>query len=148
ILVSQPLLRGQTNYIFVRVTNLGPAVTRDVSVALRAVSYAGTEFVYPQDWKNIDATHIEPTAISTTVSGIPVGGTAIVKFSLSPAQVETLVSWESGGAHPCLLAEAACCNDFGSPVGVHVWENNNLAQRNVTIVTAKADTWVVFPFLV
>ena len=146
--VYEPARRGQPNFLYVQVRNLGPNVTRDVRVSARAVRFPGTEFVYPYDWTTVNATHLEPAAIANTFSNIPSGSTRVAKFRLSTAQVETLWGWQSGGWHPCLLAEASGCNDYGSPVGPHVWENNNLGQRNVSIVESLLQAYIEFPFLV
>jgi carboxypeptidase T len=147
VFVHEAARRGQTNYIYVRVTNLGPNTTDSVRVTARAVRFPGTEFIYPNDWTSVDATHLEPIAVVNTFNNIPVGNTRIAKFGLSPAQVEVLWGWQSGGWHPCLLAEVEGCNDYGSPVGVHVWENNNLGQRNVSIVPSSLNALVSFAFL-
>jgi carboxypeptidase T len=147
-LAYQQARQGQTNYVYVRVTNIGPSKTRDVRVAARAVRYPGTEFVYPSDWTVVDANHLEPTAIVNTFSNIAIGGFVIAKFSLSPSQVDQLWGWQSGGWHPCLLAQVVGCNDYVSPAGVHVWEDNNLAQRNISILSAVANEIVSFAFLV
>jgi hypothetical protein len=38
---------------------------------------------------------------------------------------------------------------FDQPVvGRHVWEHNNLAQKNLTVVNLKPDTFLVLPFVV
>ena len=147
VFTYQPARRGQTNYIYVRVTTLGPSNAQDVRVTARAIRYPGTEFVYPYDWTTVDATHLEPTAIVNTFSNIPSGNTRIAKFSLSSAQVNVLWGWQSGGWHPCLVAEVEGCNDYGSPAGVHVWENNNLGQRNLSVVPTLLGALVSFPFL-
>lgn len=143
----EPAKQGQTNYIYVRVTNLGPATARNVVVSVRAVPFAGTQFVHPNDWTTIDATHIQPTAIPPSSFTLPPGATVDVKFSLSAAQVDFLYGWETGGWHPCLLAEVQCDNDYGTPVGVHTWLNNDLAQRNISTVSATSGSSVSFPFV-
>ncbi len=143
--------QGQTNYIYVKVTNLGPSSAQEVKVAVRAVRYPNTELVYPYDWVTTDATHVTPAAIIDTFNSIPPGQTRIAKFSLSSAEVDTLWGWQSGGWHPCLAAEVKGCNDYGSPVGRHVYENNNLAQRNVSIVPVHLQSHLLsvnLPFLV
>jgi carboxypeptidase T len=147
VLAYEPAQRGQTNYVYVRVTNKGPASTRRFTVSLRAVRFPGTEFVYPFDWTTVDATHIQPATVLNSFNGVAPGASVTAKFSLSAAQVEQLWGWESGGTHPCLLAAVDGCNDFGSPVGVHVWENNNLAQRNISVVMAKASEAIKFAFV-
>ncbi|MBI4888977.1 MAG: hypothetical protein HY821_00040 [Acidobacteria bacterium] len=147
VLAYEDARQGQTNYVYVRVTNLGPNDAQNVSVRLRAAMYPGTEFVYPADWTLVDAAHVEPAAMVNTWASIPAGATRIGKFSLTAAQVNTLFGWQQLQHHPCLLAAVEACNDLGSPAGVHVWENNNLAQRNVTVATADESGDVQFVFV-
>jgi hypothetical protein len=146
IFADEPAQKGQQNYIYVKVRNNGPAAAQNVQVKVRAVRFPGTEFVYPNDWTAIDATHLEPTVILNSFPTLAPTSETIAKFRLSVSQVNTLWGWQSAGWHPCLLAEVETCNDFGSPVGVHVWENNNLAQRNVTIMSALAAQTILFSF--
>jgi carboxypeptidase T len=147
VLAYQPARRGQVNYLYVQVTNRGPAAANAVQVSVRAVRYPGTEFVYPQDWTTVDTDHVLPTAIVDSWVSIPSGATRVAKFSLSAAQVETLYGWQTGGWHPCLLAEVRCCNDYTTAAGRHVWESNNLAQRNISIVPTVLGSLVIFPFV-
>src|SRR5262249_19025365 len=54
---------------------------------------------------------------------------------IPPADVTTpsgTVHW-----HPCLLAEVTP-HDGPTPTGNHVWDDNNLGQKNITIVDADA----------
>jgi hypothetical protein len=51
------------------------------------------------------------------------------------------------GWHPCLLVEVAPDDGPRAP-GAHVWDSNNLAQKNITIVDARRRELVRFPFLV
>ena len=148
VLVYQPARRGQDNYAYIQVTNRGPADANAVRVSLRAVRYPGTEFLYPQDWTAIDADHVQPASIIDNWATVPAGTTRVAKFKLNASQVETLYGWETAAWHPCLLAEVIGCNDYTSAAGRHVWENNNLAQRNISIVDAALDSLVTFPFVI
>lgn len=138
VFTYEPAVRGQTNYVYVKVRNLGPAAATSVKVRLRAVRFPGTEFVHPHDWTAIDTDHVEPTPVVDSWASIPAGSTGTAKFSLSPAQVDALWGWEAASYHPCLLAEVIGCNDYNSAAGVHVWESNNLAQRNISVVETQA----------
>lgn len=148
VVTYEPAIRGQDNYLYVRFTNRGPNATRDVRVSARAVRFPGTEFVYPHDWTAIDSTHLVPSPITASFNAVANGSSRVAKFELSAAQVNTLWGWQSGGWHPCLLAAVDGCADFGSPAGLHVWQNNNLGQRNISIVPANPLTQITFPFLV
>jgi subtilisin family serine protease len=143
----EPAEQGQKNYVYVRVSNLGLATARNLTVSLRAVPFVGTEFVYPSDWTAVDATHIQPTDILTSFSSLPSGGTVDAKFRLSKAEVDILYGWETTGWHPCLLAAVGCENDYGTPVGGHTWLNNNLAQRNISTVPANSGSSISYPFI-
>lgn len=147
VFAFQPAASGQDNYIYIKVINLSPSLARRVRVTARAVRYPGTELVYPYDWRAMDATHIVPSPIIDTFDDIPAGDFRIAKFRLSASQVDALWNWQLGGMHACLIAMADGCNDFCPPTGVHVWENNNLAQRNVTVVPALQNQVVNFPFM-
>jgi subtilisin family serine protease len=150
---SSNVERGQTNYIYVRVTNNGPREAHNVIVGTRITPFVGVQFVAPHDWNAIDATHISPTPVTNMFASIPAGGTAMAKFTVSSAQVDTLWGWISGMSwHPCLLAYVIADNDYafdtaslsGSPIVVR---RNNLAQRNLSVIDVLASAAVTFPFL-
>ena len=148
VMTYEPAKRGQTNYLYVRVTNRGPAAATAVEVTLRAVRYPGTEFVYPFDWTAVDADHLLPTPIVASWGALAAGASAIAKFSLSAAQVDSLWGWEGAQYHPCLLAQGVGCNDYAGAAGVHVWESNNVGQKNISVVDASIDSDVVFALMV
>jgi subtilisin family serine protease len=137
----QPAIKGRDNYIYVRVTNLGPATARNVNVRVTAVPFPGTEFIFPADWEGFTYPHIEPVSMNSHFDSIDVPwffthSTAIAKFKLDKSQVDKLYGWETDKSwHPCLLAVVRSDNDYGSPsIGMHSREGNNLAQRNISIV--------------
>jgi subtilisin family serine protease len=146
---SQYLELGQTNYLYVRVRNDGPRTARNVTVSARLTPYVGTQFVYPTDWTNVDGTHLEPTAITSSFASIPAGGEEITKFSISQSQVAVL---HSNNWHPCLVALVTADNDHAfasaaftaSPVVVR---RNNLAQRNLSVINVLAGATASFPFI-
>jgi hypothetical protein len=144
------------------VTNLGPAAARNVNVRLLAVPFAGTEFVFPDDW-TADSTHIEPVSIISHFDSIDppttfFAPTATAEFKLESSMVDTLYGWETERrGHPCLLAQVSSENDYGSTTrtgmtGMHSSESNNLAQRNISmarIVASRAgriSSRTSFPF--
>ena len=137
--LSSEVLAGRTNYIYVRVENLGPRVARNVAVHVRLTPNGSAPFVYPHDWTTIDATHLYPTAISNTFAAIPVGGSAIAKFKISEDESEALWHWvEKTHHHPDVLVVVTADNDYafapptGGPPFVPSW--NNLAQRNLKVI--------------
>jgi murein tripeptide amidase MpaA len=148
IFAHQAPVKGQANYLYVRVANRGPVTARGLRVTARAVPFAGTEFIYPADWTTVDATHLAPTPIVDSFTMVAAGDSRVAKFSFSPAEIDVLWDWQQAAYHPCLLAEVEGCNDYLSPAGPHVWENNNLGQRNVTVALVAAGALVDFRFLV
>lgn len=148
VFADQGPRRGQTNYLYVRATNHGPATAKTIRVSARAVRFPGTEFVYPDDWTDVDATHLEPAVIIDSFTSVPPGDSRIAKFTLTAAQVETLWGWQAPSHHPCLLAEADCTNDFRPAVGHQVRQSNNLGQRNVTVADVASGEQVAFHFVV
>jgi subtilisin family serine protease len=150
---SKHVERGQTNYLYVRVTNNGARDARNVVVDARITPYVGLEFVYPGDWTDLDATHVRPTAMSASFASVPAGSSVIAKFSISSAQVEDLWGWVSGMSwHPCLLALVTADNDFAfasadTSGGGLVVRRNNMAQRNLSVINVLAGATAAFPFV-
>jgi hypothetical protein len=150
---SSNVERGQTNYLYMRVTNNGPRDARNVVVSARITPYVGLEFVYPVDWTDVDANHVSPTPVTSSFATIPAGGSAMAKFTISAAQVEALWGWISGmNWHPCLLGAITADNDYAfasaSVTGsALIVRRNNLAQRNLSVIDVLASAAVTFPFL-
>lgn len=151
-LESSNVERGHTNYLYVRVTNNGPADAHNVVVNARIVEYPGVFFVYPDDWTLIDATHVSPAPVTAAFATIPAGTSVIAKFTISAAQVDELWGWQSGHFKPCLLAEVTSENDYAFAHadfsgGGMVTRYNNLAQRNLTVIEVAPGATVRFPFV-
>lgn len=152
-LQSKNVERGQANYIYVRVTNRGARDARNVTVSTRITPYVGLQFVYPPDWNNVDATHVSPTAITTSFASVPAGSSVMAKFRIEAAQTETLYGWVSNHPwHPCLLAVVNSDNDYafatapltGDPISAR---RNNLAQRNLSVIDVLPNASASFPFV-
>ncbi|MGQ0602513.1 MAG: hypothetical protein ACT4QE_12565, partial [Anaerolineales bacterium] len=123
---------GQDNWFYARVRNRGTVIVRHFVVAFNVKQFAGTQFVYPADFL--------PCVATASDFDLAPGASVIVKArwprSLVPA----------AGTHACLLAAAFAKGDH--PVaGRHVWEHNNLAQKNLTVVNLKPNSWLVIPFV-
>lgn len=122
---------GQDNWLYARVHNRGNATARSFAIGWKLQVWAGTQFIYPGDW-------------------FPLTGAA-VGFDLSPGQSQIIKTrWPASDippvdTHGCLLAMAWCTNDRPVP-GRHVWEEDTLAQRNLTIVDNVANEWEHFAF--
>ncbi len=150
---SKNVERGQANYIYVQVTNLGPRAATNVTVSTRITPYVGLQFSYPSDWTLTDAMHVAPTPITASFASVAPGGTAMAKFRIEAAQTETLYGWQTNNPwHPCLLANVNADNDYafatatltGDPISAR---RNNLAQRNLTVIDVLAGTSAAFPFV-
>ncbi|MGH8246635.1 MAG: hypothetical protein ACREUU_09410, partial [Gammaproteobacteria bacterium] len=123
---------GQDNWFYARVRNRG-AAARHFAVAFNCRPYAAFQFVYPDDF-------------------LPCI-TAVADFDLGPGDVRVVKArWPAAlvppaGTHACLLAAAIARNDHPA-TGVHVWEHNNLAQKNTTVVDLVPGDWIVVPFII
>ena len=150
---SRYVERGQTNHLYIRVTNNGPREARNVIVNARITPYVGLQFIYPADWTAVDTTHASPTPIINTFASIPSGSSVMAKFTISPSQTEDFWGWvENHSWHPCLLAYVASDNDYAfaaAPTGGNlVTRRNNLAQRNLTVIDVLAGATTTFPFII
>jgi hypothetical protein len=124
---------GQDNWLYARVHNRGNATARSFVVGFKINTWAGTQFVYPGDWFPL-------TAATVGFDLLPFSS-RVVKARWPQEDVPPV------GTHGCLLAVVYNPDDPLAP-GVHVWEDNNLAQRNLTIVdlvpngTAEIPLWI------
>jgi hypothetical protein len=140
-------LRGQSNWLYARVHNKGTRPSLDAWVRLSVSHFPGMEFTYPSSFlPSVGPEEMLPNPLTPAthfigevkVSAIPPGGEQIVRVEwraelIPPEQVPTPagpVHW-----HPCLLAEITP-HDGPAATGSHVWDHNNLAQKNITIVDA------------
>jgi FMN phosphatase YigB (HAD superfamily) len=126
---------GQDNWLYARVRNRSASATaRHVAVTFNVKGFAGSQFSYPADFL--------PALNAAVAFDIRPGESRILK-ALWP---RAAVPLPGPGVHPCLLA--AVFTRFDAPVaGRAVWEQNGLAQKNLTIVDLKPDRWFVWPFL-
>lgn len=125
---------GQDNYFYARVRNRSAAqAVEHFVVTFNVKSFAGTQFSYPNDFLPCIA--------------------AVAGFNLAPGETRIVKQrWPNeavppAGTHACLLAALICRGEH--PVtGLHVWEHNNLAQKNLTVVDLEPGDWLVLPFVV
>jgi hypothetical protein len=122
---------GQDNWFYARVRNKSTQARADhFVVTFNAKSFAGTQFVYPADFL---------PAIS-----------AKAEFDLGPGETRIVkAKWPRNniplpGTHACLLASVISRQDHPAN-GAHVWEHNNLAQKNMTIINLQPDMFIVVP---
>jgi len=139
-------VRGQPNYVFVRVKNTGTAATSNFWVRAMITHFPGFEFRYPQEWmpSNMPGSTVPSPLVpgtyligETAIASLAPGADQIVKMTWDAALVpesSVMVGGISVHWHPCLLAEAAP-HDGPAPSGAtfDVRRYNDLAQRNITI---------------
>lgn len=121
----QDTVRGQDNYLSARVSNGSPTAYEDVTVRFYRANFAGTEFLYPEDWHPDDM-------IGETTINVPGSGSAVATVPWPAAMIPD-ATW-----HPCLLVEVIPM-ELTPNTRHHVWENRKLAQKNITIVDAPGD---------
>lgn len=124
---------GQDNWFHARVRNRSTTGhARHFVVTFNVLPWAGTEFVYPNDFLPSIA--------------------AVADFELGPSETRVVKArWPRtlvppAGTHVCWLAAALCRGDQPT-AGAQVWEHNNLAQKNLTVVDVIPGRWWIFPFL-
>ena len=142
-------VRGQTNWVYVRVHNRGPVTSNGAWVRVSVTHWPGAEFTWPALF--IPTNGPGDPLPSPMVPGTYFIGEAKVGPLASGADQIAAIAWPSGlippesvlvsGStvhwHPCLLAEITP-HDGPLATGTHVWDDNNLAQKNITIVDADA----------
>ncbi|MFL6388947.1 MAG: M36 family metallopeptidase [Terriglobales bacterium] len=122
---------GQDNYFYGRVTNRGTAAARAFVVTFNVKPWAGVEFLYPADFI--------PFISAAPGFNVAPGAFTIVKAKWPAAMVPGV------GTHACLLGQVYMPTDVASS-GVHVWDSNNLAQKNMTVIMADAGDTVTAHF--
>ncbi|MCP4285553.1 MAG: HAD hydrolase-like protein [Gammaproteobacteria bacterium] len=112
---------GQDNWFYARVHNRGEGIARIFFIYFTVREWAGTQFIYPNDY--------QPFHIWTAGGFINPGDSKVIHAKWEAAEVPPV------GTHACWLAQVHLLATTDSPVeGAHVWEHNNLAQKNLTIV--------------
>jgi hypothetical protein len=140
---------GQSNWIYARVRNNGTQPSLDAYVRIMLTHWPGLEFTYPNSFQPttrpgdpLPAPLVPGTYLigEVRISGLAAGVDQIVNVewpaNLVPPETVTvngtLTRW-----HPCLLVEVSP-HDGPAPTGNHVWDINNIAQRNISIVYSDA----------
>lgn len=143
----QPPIRGQANWIHARVRNRSAVASNEAWVRLSITHWPGTEFTWPASF--IPTNGPGDPIPSPMAHGTYFIGEAKVGPLAAGAEQIVSVEWPAGlippdtimigGTpvkwHPCLLAEVTP-HDGPLPTGNHVWDDNNLAQKNISIVDA------------
>lgn len=125
---------GQDNWFYARVRNQSDSSSaRHFAVTFNVASFAGLQFQFPDDF-------LPCTAASVGFELEP-GESRIVKARWPRALVPPT------GTHACLLASVLTRGEQPG-TGLHVWEHNNLAQKNLTVVNLQPDAWIVIPVVI
>lgn len=145
----QNTVRGQDNFVYARIWNRGTRASLPCWVRFYITTFAGTEFRYTYDFKpdtssapgGGTAGNLRPRSQFPTpatyligvqrIESIPGRGNVIAKVRWERTLIPPATNW-----HPCLLVEVSP-HDGPAPAGMHIWENNNLGQKNITIVDAR-----------
>lgn len=129
----QPPEFGQDNWFYARVRNKGPGTATHFVLTFHAKGFAGTEFLYPGDFL--------PSIAARAEFDLAAGDTRVVRARWPRSLVPP------GGTHTCVLAAILGRSDL--PIaGKHVWEHNNLAQKNLTVVDLLPNTFQIIPVVI
>jgi hypothetical protein len=125
---------GQDNWFHARVRNkVGAGAAQHFVVTFHSKGFAGTQFQYPGDFL--------PCIAARAEFDLAPGATRVVKARWPRALVPP------EGSHTCLVASVITRSDH--PVaGRHVWEDNNLAQKNLTVVDLLPNAFMILPVTV
>lgn len=126
---------GQDNWFHARVRNkAGAGAAQHFVVTFNTPGFLGTEFNYPDAFL--------PCIAAKADFELAPGDTRIVKAKWPSALIPP------EGTHTCVLASVITRSDH--PItGRQVWEDNNLAQKNLTVVDLEAnDTFFVVPIVI
>ena len=125
---------GQDNWFHARVRNKASAASaQHFVVTFHSKGFAGTQFQYPGDFL--------PCIVARAEFDLAPGATRIVKARWPRALVP------AEDTHTCLLA-SVISRDDRPDTGHHVWEHNNLAQKNLTVVDLLPNTFLILPVVV
>lgn len=122
---------GQDNWFHARVRNRGTTTARAFVVTFNVKPWAGVQFTYPNDWI--------PFISAAVGFNLAPGASTVVRAKWPAALVP------AAGTHACWLASVYTPVDV-TPAGRHVWESNNLAQKNLTVVNLQPDASAVVKF--
>jgi hypothetical protein len=125
---------GHDNWFHARVRNkAGVGSAGHFVVTFHSKGFAGTQFEYPDDFL--------PCIAATADFDLAAGDNRIVKAKWPKSLVPP------AGTHTCLLASVITRSDH--PIaGRHVWEHNNLAQKNLEIVDLVSNEFLVIPIVI
>lgn len=148
----QSPIAGQPNWVYVRFRNIATGPSYDFYVRVYLTHFAGLEFVYPDNFMpttrpndSLPTPLITGTYLIGEIAHGPLaaGASDIVDVSWPAALVPPETVVEKGRVvtwHPCLLVEISP-HDGPAATGTHVWDSNNLAQKNIQIDYSSDDSF-------
>jgi hypothetical protein len=132
--IHQPPEYGQDNWFYARVRNKAGAGGADhFVVTFHSRGFAGTQFVYPADFL--------PCIAAKAEFVLAPDNTRIVKARWPRTFVPP------AGSHTCLLASVITRGDHPT-ANRRIWEHNNLAQKNLTVVDLLPNTFMILPIVI
>jgi hypothetical protein len=149
--VHQNPIAGQTNWLNVRFRNRGTDNSYPFYIRAYLAHYPGTEFIYPDNF--IPTVRPNGTIPNPLTPGTYLIGEQLVNPLGAGSDNHVTLEWQPdlippysvsvGGItvtwHPCILVEVSPHDGF-TPTGNHVWDDNNLAQKNISIVYPDSDS--------
>ena len=155
VLEHQSPIRGQDNWIYINVRNRGDEDSSDVYARVLITRWAGTQYIYPDDFQP-EVNPSEMPGVPMTngsyfideihIPSIPAHGMVTVNttwpMDLIPPASVTVDGITYSWADSCLLVEVSP-HDGPPPTGINTWDNNNLCQKNITIVDAADDDYTL-----
>jgi subtilisin family serine protease len=143
--VHQSPIAGQSNWLSVRYKNRGTATSYPFYVRGYLAHYPGAEFIYPDNF--IPSVRPNGTIPNPLTPGTYLIGERLVNPVAPAAEGIVTIEWPahlippqtvvvSGitvAWHPCVLVEVSPHDGF-VPTGNHVWDDSNLAQKNLSVV--------------
>jgi len=137
-------IAGQPNFLNIRFKNRGTQTSFPFYIRAYIAHFPGMEFTYPNNFMpSVRPNGVIPNPLTPgtyligeqQVSPLNAGGEGLVTMewaaNLIPPQ-SVMVSGMNVQWHPCILVEVSPHDGF-VPTGNHVWDDNNLAQKNISI---------------
>lgn len=151
----QSPIRGQDNWIYMNVRNRGDEDSSDVYARVLITRWAGTQYIYPDDFiPEVSPSEMPGTPMTNGsyfidevhIPSIPAHGMVTVNtlwpMDLIPPASVTIDGITYSWADSCLLVEVSP-HDGPPTTGNNTWDNNNLCQKNITIVNADDDDYTL-----
>jgi hypothetical protein len=110
---------GQDNWFYARISNRGSVTARAFVATFNVKPWAGVQFAFPADFV--------PFISAAVGFNLAPGASTVVKAKWPASMIPPK------GTHACLLGQVYTPVDT-TPAGAHVWDKNNLAQKNMTVL--------------